>query len=128
MVKVAKKSLVVPKKRVAKKPQPRGHVRNFYVHGYIGDCLADGTIEPKKTISNGPWSKIGGLDATFYQRASKLDSGAVAALRVECRATPEGKLTIRAFDVVRGIKVFDSESWRDGVPVEEDNVTTQSTS
>lgn len=103
--------------RKAQKPKPKGHVRNFYLHGYIGDCLPDGTITPTKTISNGPWAKIGGLDATFYQRASALDSGAVEVLRVECRATPEGRLTIRAFDVMKGVKVFESESWRDGVPV-----------
>lgn len=106
----------------AKPPNPRGKVRNLYVHGYAGKTTADGKVEPFSVISGGPWGVLGGMDLSLYMRTSALTAGAALVCRVEGRTDAEGTITLRVIEEGTGKVLGSWLSQRDGIPVKkEDN-------
>lgn len=103
-----------------KKPQPRGNVRNFYLHGYCGNSEENGTVSTMKLLSNGPWGKMGGFDLEVYQRVNALAAGGMHVLHLEGRADVFGRLRLRVYAVQKNNTViYDGESWRDGVAMDD---------
>lgn len=105
---------------VRKKPKPRGRTRPFYLHGYIGRGQPDGSISADKLISAGPYTNMGGFDLDIYVKTGATT--AALAIRLEGRATAEGRITLKARAMQKKGEplLYDGESWRDGKPPEVD--------
>lgn len=69
--------------------------RPFWLEAIIGKSEEDGSLTAEKTVAGGSRRVLAGMDVKIYQRTGPFADSVGLAVKVECRASLSGVLTLR---------------------------------